>query len=63
MAYNPLSNPLDFNDEMMLGNVSSLSNPSDLQMNSFYNSDTLDMEDTKDSLLDALVTNNANTKL
>lgn len=62
MAYNPSSNLLDFNDDMILGNASSLSNPSDLQMNNFYNSsDTLDIEDTKDSLLDALVTNNANT--
>lgn len=58
MAYNPSYNLLDFDDDMFLGNASS-SNPSDLQMNNYYSSDV----DTKVSLLDALVTNNANAKL
>lgn len=61
MAYNPSYNLLDFDADMFLGNASS-SNPSDGQMSNYYTSD-LDPEETKVSLLDDLVRNNANVQL
>lgn len=62
MAYNPPI--LDFDDDIFLENPSPslLSNPSDLQMNNLYTSESIDIEDSKISLLDSLVANNMNSK-
>ncbi|CAK9832257.1 Heat shock factor protein [Anthophora retusa] len=61
MAYNPTSNLLDFDDDIFLGAASPVTNTSgDTAMNSLYNSDPLDLEDNKASLLDSL-TNDVNS--
>ncbi|CAK9817145.1 Heat shock factor protein [Anthophora plagiata] len=61
MAYNPTPNLLDFDDDIFLGAASPVTNASgDTAMNSLYNSDPLDLEDNKASLLDSL-TNDVNS--
>ncbi|XP_034189928.1 uncharacterized protein LOC117608626 isoform X3 [Osmia lignaria lignaria] len=61
MTYNPTPNLLDFDDDIFLGATSPVtSTAGDTATTSLYNSDPLDLEDSKTSLLDSL-TNDVNT--
>lgn len=61
MAYNPTPNLLDFDDDIFLNAASPVtSTASDSATTSLYNSDPLDLEDNKVSLLNSL-TNDVNT--
>ncbi|XP_076752301.1 uncharacterized protein LOC143424235 isoform X2 [Xylocopa sonorina] len=59
MAYNPTPSLLDFDDDIFLS-ATSPSTVDDTATTSHYNSDPLDLEDNKASLLDSL-TNDVNT--
>lgn len=59
MAYNPTSNFLDFDDDIFLESPVT-STADDTATVNFYNSDPLDLEDNKVSLLNSL-TNDVNT--
>ncbi|XP_017767349.1 PREDICTED: heat shock factor protein-like isoform X3 [Eufriesea mexicana] len=61
MAYNPTPNLLDFDDDIFLNAASPVtSTAGDTATTSLYNSDPLDLEDNKVSLLNSL-TNDVNT--
>lgn len=65
MAYNPAPSLLDFDDDIFLG-VSSAASPganasNDGATNNLYSVDPLDLEDSKASLLESLVGNDANS--
>ncbi|XP_043518274.1 heat shock factor protein 1-like isoform X3 [Frieseomelitta varia] len=63
MAYNPTPNLLDFDDDIFLEATSPVtSTADDTATVNFYNSDPLDLEDNKVSLLNSL-TNDVNTSL
>ncbi|KAG7199313.1 hypothetical protein KM043_018164 [Ampulex compressa] len=63
MAYNPTPSLLDFDDDIFLGGTSSspITNSSADPSNNLYESDPLNLEDSKVSLLDSLVSNDAHT--
>lgn len=60
MAYNPTPNLLDFDDDIFLDTTSVTNTADDTAAVNFYNSDPLDLEDNKVSLLSSL-TNDVNT--
>lgn len=62
MAYTP-SNLLDFDDDMLLGtnNLGAESVDGQNTINEFYNTDSMDLEDSKALLLDSLVSGNGNS--
>nr|XP_012148970.1 PREDICTED: heat shock factor protein isoform X3 [Megachile rotundata] len=58
MAYNPAQNLLDFDDDIFLNTTSPVTSATgDTATTSLYNSDPLDLEDSKASLLDSLSIN------
>ncbi|XP_053979344.1 heat shock factor protein-like isoform X6 [Hylaeus anthracinus] len=60
MAYNPTQNLLDFDDDMMFLDGTSPGATADATANNLYESDPLDLDDNKASLLESL-TNDVNT--
>lgn len=60
MAYNSTQNLLDFDDDMFLNPSPGVTiTPNDISANNLYSTNSLDLEDSKSSLLESL-TNDVN---